>query len=183
MCRVRSKREICEINLCRLPFWQDAEIINLDGDRNRDTLNNGIVLAYITTTVSLGLLLPWQPLVYRRGSFIASSLRFLSGLSSMILRLLFIKNSRWSDFLMMLAFLMPKRLPTRLSGVEGSSDDSLITAPTKESRQRKERIGFIFFFLCKAPLDFALCHRCQAIKSFDKLAKQRLHSNSDYMIF
>src|SRR5215208_5993306 len=64
-----------------------------------------------------------------KSSFIASSLRFLSGLSSMILRLLFIKNSRWSDFLTMLAFLMPKRLPTRLSGFEGSSDDSLITAP------------------------------------------------------
>src|ERR687893_564197 len=46
---------------------------------------------------------------------------------------------------MMLAFLMPKRLPTRLSGFEGSIDDSLITAPTNESSSAKSGSGLSSF--------------------------------------
>jgi hypothetical protein len=40
---------------------------------------------------------------------------------------------------------MPNRFPTRLSGFEGSSDDSLTTAPTKESSSAKSGSGLSSF--------------------------------------
>ena len=58
---------------------------------------------------------------------------------------------------MMLAFLMPNRLPTRLSGFKGSSEDSLITAPTNESSSAKSGSG-LSSFSYDTPLNLALGH-------------------------
>jgi len=74
---------------------------------------------------------------FEKSSFAASSFFFLSGFISRMFRWPLIRNSMWSVFLSMLAFLIPNLLPTRLSSLEGSSDDSRTTAPTKESSYAK----------------------------------------------
>jgi hypothetical protein len=90
-----GKRELHDTNLDSLPLHRDEEIliISTGTNRHRDILNKCIGgYTYYYCFIRLTIALAASDLL--KSSFIASSLYFSRGFSSMIFRLLFIRNSR-----------------------------------------------------------------------------------------